>query len=211
MRLPVPQPAPTAAPQLLLSLANRDNLRIITQTLTRKATTITTIITLGGSYPVPTPPTITSSTSVAATTTAAPPPPAHHRKGLSQGQLGAILGSVTAFLLIIVVAGFCYASMQRMPITYEEDEKCDTTAASTTTNSYVSHETRKKHHHRHHHHHGHHHHHHHRHFPKSPRSSKGSVQRPPPVAERIPGGPQYPTYRAIPIANPRSPRLGRTS
>lgn len=30
-------------------------------------------------------------------------------------------------------------------------------------------------------------------------------RRPPPVVERIPGGPRYPTYRALPIRNPRNP------
>ncbi|KAI9166464.1 hypothetical protein HJFPF1_02566 [Paramyrothecium foliicola] len=33
------------------------------------------------------------------------------------------------------------------------------------------------------------------------------VRRPPPVVERVPGGPKFPTYRAIPIPNPRNPRV----
>ena len=37
------------------------------------------------------------------------------------------------------------------------------------------------------------------------------VRRPPPVAERIPGGPKFPTYRAIPIPNPRNPTVRYTT
>jgi hypothetical protein len=38
----------------------------------------------------------------------------------------------------------------------------------------------------------------------------GGIRRPPPAAERVPGGPRYPTYRAIPIPNPRNPAVRHT-
>ncbi|KAK4450862.1 hypothetical protein QBC34DRAFT_378679 [Podospora aff. communis PSN243] len=75
--------------------------RVITQTLTRASTTITTLVTLGtgvlDDFPTPTleppPP---------------PPPPAAPAQATSSGsvltneQLGAILGSVLGFLVIVV-------------------------------------------------------------------------------------------------------------
>ena len=39
--------------------------------------------------------------------------------------------------------------------------------------------------------------------------SISTPRRPPEAAERIPGGPRFPNYRAIPIPNPRYPRVRR--
>jgi hypothetical protein len=85
--------------------------RVITQTLTRASTTITTLVTLGtgvfGDITTPTsepPP---------------PPPPAPPVQATSNGsvltneQLGAILGSVLGFLVIVVP--LCYCCFRRDP------------------------------------------------------------------------------------------------
>jgi hypothetical protein len=37
-------------------------------------------------------------------------------------------------------------------------------------------------------------------------SNRSQIQHPPAAAEQIPGGPRFPTYRAVPIPNPRDPQ-----
>ncbi|KAL7904703.1 hypothetical protein GGI35DRAFT_462437 [Trichoderma velutinum] len=189
MLLP-PAPAPTEAP----SLQNRQiDLRILTQTVIRASTTIVTTITLGTIEPVAT-----------ETIAIVPLPVTHH--GLSGGQIGAILGSVVGVVVLLLIVGFCYVGRRRMPITYEEEiketkkKKKRRSSSRTTRGIYQYTEediyyvpSRKK--------------------SSSRRASvKVEVQEPAAavVAERIPGGPKFPTYRAIPISNPRNPQVWRS-
>ncbi|KAH6606970.1 hypothetical protein Trco_006123 [Trichoderma cornu-damae] len=186
MRLP---PAPTEAPSPLHIRQNE--FHIITQTLIRPSTTITTTITLGTIEPV------------ATSTIAVVPLPVSHHHGLSGGQIGAILGSVVGVVVLLLIVGFCYVGSRRMPITYEEEKvekrkKRKGGGTRTTRGIYeyteeaVYYTT-----------------------PKGKSSSRKDtvyVQTPDPVviSERIPGGPKFPTYRAVPIANPRNPQIWRT-
>ncbi|KAL6866534.1 hypothetical protein ACO1O0_002646 [Amphichorda felina] len=110
--------------------------------------------------------------------------------GLTSAQIGAIVGSIFGFAALVLII-LCCVVIQRRRRYY-----------------YYSHYR-------------HHHHHHHRHEHSSSDSSStidGSPpERPPPVRVRatmterervrIPGGPRYPTYRAIPIPNPRKPKV----
>ncbi|KAL6691660.1 hypothetical protein J3F84DRAFT_386120 [Trichoderma pleuroticola] len=189
MLLP-PVPAPTEAP----SLQNRQiDFRILTQTVIRASTTIVTTITLGTIEPV------------ATETIAVVPLPATHHHGLSGGQIGAILGSVVGVVVLLLIVGFCYVGRRRMPITYEEETKTTKkkkrrSSSRTTRGIYQYTEediyyapSRKK--------------------SSSRRASvKVEVQEPEAVVvtERIPGGPKFPTYRAIPISNPRNPQVWRS-
>ncbi|KAL6824126.1 hypothetical protein V8C40DRAFT_247378 [Trichoderma camerunense] len=194
MLLPPAPPAPTEAP----SLQNRQiDFRILTQTVVRASTTIVTTITLGTIEPV-------------ATETIAVVPLVTHHHGLSGGAIGAILGSVVGVVVLLLIVGFCYVGRRRMPITYEEEtketkktkRKRRRSSSRTTRGIYQYTEediyyvpTRKK-------------------SSSSRRASvKVEVQEPAAavVTERIPGGPKFPTYRAIPISNPRNPQVWRSS
>ncbi|KAK0765755.1 hypothetical protein N5P37_001693 [Trichoderma harzianum] len=191
MLLPPAPPAPTEAP----SLQNRQiDFRILTQTVVRASTTIVTTITLGTIEPV------------ATETIAVVPLPVHHH-GLSGGQIGAILGSVVGVVVLLLIVGFCYVGRRRMPITYEEEMTKKTkrkrrSSSRTTRGIYQYTEediyyvpSRKK-------------------SSSSRRASvKVEVQEPAAavVTERIPGAPKFPTYRAIPISNPRNPQVWRSS
>ncbi|KAH0528154.1 hypothetical protein TsFJ059_003052 [Trichoderma semiorbis] len=193
MLLPPAPPDPTEAP----SLQNRQiDFRILTQTVVRASTTIVTTITLGTIEPV------------ATETIAVVPLPVTHHHGLSGGQIGAILGSVVGVVVLLLIVGFCYVGRRRMPITYEEEtketkktkRKRRRSSSRTTRGIYQYTEediyyipTRKK--------------------SSSRRASvKVEVQEPAAavVTERIPGGPKFPTYRAIPISNPRNPQVWRS-
>ncbi|KAL7943353.1 hypothetical protein V8C42DRAFT_105091 [Trichoderma barbatum] len=184
MHLP---PAPTEAPSLQF---RQVDFHILTQTLIRASTTITTTITLGTIEPV------------ATETIAIVPLPVSHHHGLSGGQIGAILGSVVGVVVLLLIVGFCYVGRRRMPITYEDEKKKTkkkrSGSSSRTRDIYEYTEeavyyvpSRKK---------------------SSSRRVSVTVQEPAPVvvAERIPGGPKFPTYRAIPISNPRNPQVWRS-
>ncbi|RFU76662.1 hypothetical protein TARUN_5602 [Trichoderma arundinaceum] len=187
MHLP---PAPTEAPSLLQIRQNE--FHILTQTLIRASTTFTTVITLGTIEPV------------ATSTIAVVPLPVSHHHGLSGGQIGAILGSVVGVVVLLLIVGFCYVGRRRMPITYEEEtvekkkKRKGGSSSSTTRGLYeytedtVYYTVPKR--------------------KSSSRKVKVAVQTPAPVviAERIPGGPKFPTYRAVPISNPRNPQIWRT-
>ncbi|KAM6488307.1 hypothetical protein HDV62DRAFT_20645 [Trichoderma sp. SZMC 28011] len=192
MLLPPAPPAPTEAP----SLQDRQiDFRILTQTVVRASTTIVTTITLGTIEPV-------------ATETIAVVPLVTHHHGLSGAAIGAILGSVVGVVVLLLIVGFCYVGRRRMPITYEEETKETKktkrkrrSSSRTTRGIYQYTEediyyvpTRKK--------------------SSSRRASvKVEIQEPEAavVTERIPGGPKFPTYRAIPISNPRNPQIWRSS
>ncbi|TFA98041.1 hypothetical protein CCMA1212_010221 [Trichoderma ghanense] len=221
----IPQsPLPTPPPSLR---ARQLTFHILTQTLVRPSTTITTTITLGTIDP--------SSTET--TTAAAVPLPVspHHHSGLSGGQVGAILGSVVGIVVLLLIIGFCYVGRRRMPITYDDEKEYrykykrqthNNNSNSNDSNNngqrkkakgkgsrktrsayeyeyaeeeaiyYTDAPTKGK-----------------RRPSSSSTKNKGAtVQEPAPavVAERIPGGPKYPTYRAIPISNPRNPQIWRT-
>jgi hypothetical protein len=147
----------TSTPSFTQGLVARQEPHVVTQTIVREFTTLTTVITLGT---IP-------------TNNADPPPaPANEARddsgasggGLNNLEIGAILGSIVAAISVIAM-WYCYCYLpgtKRRLIQYE---------SSYSEESMVY---------------------------MSPR-------RPPPVAEMVPGGPRYPTYRAIPIPNPRNP------
>ena len=124
-----------------------------------------------------------------ATSTSAPPaddsinPKAHiygGHDGLTSAQIGAIVGSILGFAALVLIVVCCVIVTRRRAAYYY-------------------------------------HHHHHHHRSSSASSSMAGIppplNKPPPVRVRatmterervrIPGGPKYPTYRAIPIPNPR--------
>lgn len=190
MHLP-PAPAPTEAP----SLQNRQiDFHILTQTIIRPTTTFTTTITLGTIEPVAT-----------ETIAIVPLPVSHH--GLSGAAIGAILGSVVGVVVLLLIVGFCYVGRRRMPITYEEEKtttmkkkKKRSSSSRTTRGIYEYTEEavyyvppRRK---------------------SSSRRASVTVQVQEPavavVTEKIPGGPKFPTYHAIPISNPRNPQVWRS-
>ncbi|UKZ76985.1 hypothetical protein TrVFT333_004701 [Trichoderma virens FT-333] len=184
-------PAPTEAPSLEI---RQLDFHILTQTLIRASTTIVTTITLGTIEPV------------ATETIAVVPLPVSHHHGLSSGQIGAILGSVVGVVVLLLIGGFCYVGQRRMPITYEEEEKKKKTkkkgsSSSRTTRGIYEYTEEAV-------------------YYVPPRRKSSSrrasvvvqVQEPEVavVTERIPGGPKFPTYRAIPISNPRNPQIWRS-
>ncbi|OTA01368.1 hypothetical protein A9Z42_0016730 [Trichoderma parareesei] len=220
MHIPQP-PSPTPPPSLQ---ARQLDFHILTQTLIRPSTTIITTITLGTINP----------TSTESTAAAVPlPVTSHHHTGLSGGQIGAILGSVVGIVVLLLIIGFCYVGRRRMPITYDDEKeykykdkrqthhdndvgtsqkkkKAKGKGSRATRGVYEYDYTQEE----------------AVYYTEAPiksmkKSSSSSskkkkngatVQEPDPavVAERIPGGPRYPTYRAIPISNPRNPQIWRT-
>jgi hypothetical protein len=158
MLLPTEAPIPPV-------LELRQEAHVITQTLTRDGMTITTIVTLGT---VPTDTTDNGGTAPDADIYG------HDNGGLSSAELGAIIGSVAAFVLLLIIGFFCFANSRRRRVAVYDD-------SSYGSGSFVEVSRTRT-------------------GPRLPR-------RPPPVAERIPGGPKYPTYRALPIKNPRNPRV----
>jgi hypothetical protein len=186
MHLP---PSPTEAPSPLNIRENEPY--IFTQTIIRPSTTFVTTITLGTIEPVTT------------STAAVVPLPISHHHGLSGGQIGAILGSVVGVVVLLLIVGFCYVGSKRTPDTYEEEKvKKRKRRSSRSTHStrgiyqyteedvYYAPPKRKS----------------------STRKVSVSVQTPAPavISEKIPGGPKFPSYRAIPISNPRNPQIRRT-
>ncbi|KAM0256115.1 hypothetical protein ACHAQJ_005202 [Trichoderma viride] len=186
MHLP---PAPTEAPSPLNIRQNE--FHILTQTVIRPSTTFVTTITLG------------TIESVASSTIAAVPLPVSHHHGLSGGQIGAILGSVVGVVVLLLVIGFCYVGRKKTTVAYEEEKvkkrKRRSTRSTRSTRGiyeyteedvYYTPPKRKS----------------------STKKVSVSVQTPAPVivSERIPGGPKFPSYRAIPISNPRNPQIRRT-
>ncbi|KAK2616528.1 hypothetical protein QQS21_000571 [Conoideocrella luteorostrata] len=138
---------------------------MVTQTVvqpafSRPAQTITTVVTLGPS------PTGGADSGD------------HGSKGLTNLQLGAIIGSIAILVVIGITTGICMSGGKKKPA--EPVHEYYTTISPSSSSSSSSRHSKK-----------------HR--------SKKHPRRPPPVAERIPGGPKYPTYRAIPIPNPREP------
>ncbi|KAL6867125.1 hypothetical protein J3F83DRAFT_740069 [Trichoderma novae-zelandiae] len=215
MHIPL-APSPTTPPSLQI---RQLGFHILTQTLVRPSTTIVTTITLGTIEPA-------STETIAAVPL---PVPAHHHSGLSGGQLGAILGSVVGVVVLLLIIGFCYVGRRRMPMTYDDEKeykykyknqthghssdhkkkKAKGKGSRTTRGAYEYEYTEEEA---------------AVYYTKPPTKSKrkssssskktsgATVQEPAPavVADRIPGGPRYPTYRAIPISNPRNPQIWRT-
>ncbi|KAL6909234.1 hypothetical protein GGI43DRAFT_394898 [Trichoderma evansii] len=186
MRLP---PTTTEAPSPL----NVRQQLVLTQTIVRPSTTFVTTITFGAIEPV------------ATNTIAAVPVPISNHHGLSGGQIGAILGSVVGVVVLALIIGFCYVGNKRNAVTYEEEKvkkRKRRNSHSTRSSSHVVYQyaeddayyytTPKK--------------------KSSTKKASVSIQTPAPavVSERIPGGPKFPSYRAIPISNPRNPQIRRT-
>jgi hypothetical protein len=145
-------------------LGSRDEPHVITQTITRLTTTFTTVVTLGGG------PTNYSGDQIE--------PEADiyggsgDGSGLTNVQLGAIIGSSIAFVLILVITWCCILQARRR---LEDGE--------TTVSDYSLYDSSRS---------------------SSPRSQSPAPRPPPRARVNIPGGPKYPTYRAIPVRNPRA-------
>ncbi|KAL7902966.1 hypothetical protein HDV63DRAFT_362736 [Trichoderma sp. SZMC 28014] len=182
-----------AAPTKALNI--RQDL-ILTQTVIRPSTTFVTTITFGASEPAATTDTVA----------AVPVPISHHHNGLSGAQIGAILGSVVGVVVLALIIGFCYIGKKKATVAYEEEEKVkkrkrrnshSTRSSIHGVYQYAEEDVyyytapRKK---------------------SSTKKASVPVQTPAPavVSERIPGGPKFPSYRAIPISNPRNPQIRRT-
>ncbi|KAK7408351.1 hypothetical protein QQX98_009499 [Neonectria punicea] len=155
------------------SLAIRQEVHVITQTLSWAHTTFTTHVTLGGE------PTDTTQATD------------NHQGagGLSDAQIGAIVGSVVGTFVLVVAILCCCCQRRPRPVRHNSRR-----SYASYSSSYME---------------G---------FPEPAPPPKGywrrtpqpsPVQWPPPVAERVPervpGGPKFPTYRANPIPNPRKP------
>ncbi|KAH7170089.1 hypothetical protein EDB81DRAFT_774416 [Dactylonectria macrodidyma] len=197
----------TAAPPSQ-SIAARQEAHVIIQTLTWEHTTFTTHVTLSGSQP-------TDSTTVVTE---------HHESsgGLTNAQVGAIVGSLVGFFVLVMIIICC---CRRRPPPPPPRRHGDRRSYGSYSSSYFTDDTPEP-------------------WPpkgqyrrtpkpatprmmppqqmppqfmppqfippmtpRSTRSHRSFVQRPPPVVERIPGGPKFPTYRAIPIPNPRRPTV----
>src|SRR6266699_946721 len=78
---------------------------VITQVITSPSTTFTAYVTLGGPPQTlpPTTATIAAAPPVSSTTQAVAPAGASGSAGLSQGDIGAILGSIVAFVVIVLI------------------------------------------------------------------------------------------------------------
>lgn len=106
--------------------------------------------------------------------------------GLTNVQIGAIAGSSVAFIVILVITWCCILQARRRAEVgdeYESDYSLhDGSSRSSSSRS------------------------------RSRSRSRGPMPRPPQRARvNIPGGPKFPTYRALPIRNPRTnPSLRRT-
>lgn len=158
-------------------LEHRDEHHVITQTISKLSTTFTTIVTLGGG------PTDYPGHEVK--------PNADiyggsgNESGLTTVQLGAIIGSSIAFILILILTWCCILQARRRLEAGEPAGSVYSLTDSTRTSSSSSDEPEPQ-----------------------PRP------RPPPpvrMSRNIPGGPKYPTYRAIPVRNPRTnPSVRRT-
>ncbi|KAL7920186.1 hypothetical protein ACQKWADRAFT_165606 [Trichoderma austrokoningii] len=171
---------------------------VLTQTIIRPSTTFITTITFGTAEPA-----ATSNTA----TVPVPVPVSHHHHGLSGSQIGAILGSVVGVVVLVLIIGFCYVGNKKSTVAYEEEEKVkkrkrrhshSTRSSSHGVYQYAEEDVyyytapKKK---------------------SSTKKTSVSVQTPAPavVTERIPGGPKFPSYRAVPISNPRNPQIRRTT
>lgn len=100
--------------------------------------------------------------------------------GLSNGEIGAIIGSSIGFVFLVLLLWWCCTRRRRGP------RISQTRSYTTYDTTYIIEDDEEMEH---------------------TSRRKPTIPRPPPVAERIPGGPRYPTYRAIPIPNPRNPRV----
>ncbi|PHH89724.1 hypothetical protein CDD83_5421 [Cordyceps sp. RAO-2017] len=146
--------------------AARQEQHVVAQTLTRQATTVTTLVTLGAAGPATSVADVRPDINIYGT-----------QQGLSSEQLGAILGSIAGAVVIIIVAGICLANRRRGRAAVDSDDVTSSYGTPSIVDSLPP--------------------------PRRPRY-------PPRTAELIPGGAPYPTYRAVPIQNPRrTPGLKR--
>lgn len=83
----------------------------ITQTLTRTSETLTTVVTLGAGSPTSTstPPAQPTTTTTAAGTSS----PASGSSGLTQDQIGAIIGGIAAFVVVVLILWCCLYQLKR--------------------------------------------------------------------------------------------------
>lgn len=149
---------------------------VITQTIVKESTTFTTFVTLGG--PIPTDYDGSKAEPDANIYGGTGDGDGDHG-GLTKAQLGAIIGSSVALVIILLLA-WAYvirARSQASSTTSRRFRRGDDSSDSYDSSRSSS---------------------------RSP--GPGPRLRPPPpmrVRENIPGGPRYPTYRANPIPNPR--------
>ncbi|CVK88255.1 uncharacterized protein FMAN_05020 [Fusarium mangiferae] len=148
----------------------RQEVQVITQTVSLPTTTYTTQVTLGvASAPATDRPVVTSQ---------------HSGDGLSSAQIGAIIGCIVGvFVLAFIIICCCRRPKQpkkRRSYRSSYADSSDGWSERMPNENWV------------------------RPVPV-PVARPVPVQFPSPVVQReqIPGGPKYPTYRAIPIPNPR--------
>ncbi|KAF4968398.1 hypothetical protein FSARC_4195 [Fusarium sarcochroum] len=153
----------------------RQEAQVVTQTVYLPSTTYTTHVTLG---------------VVSATATDRPVVTSQHSgDGLSSAQIGAIVGSVVGVFILAFLVVCCCCRRPRRPVKRHRSSRSSYSGSDGDGWSDA--------------------------WPDEnwtrpvplPTGRPTPVQFPRPVAQReqIPGGPKFPTYRAIPIPNPRRP------
>lgn len=212
----------------LRTLAIRQDVHVITQVLSWEHTTFTTHVTLGGpakttdaAGATTTEPVASSSSS--SSTTSAPAQHGDSAGALTNAQIGAIVGSVVGVFVLALVVICCCCQRQPPPGRRRGGGGGSNrhSRASYTSSTFIVDDAAWEQQQRYHpqpqpqpqqqptswfq-------------WPRAPRTPKtpasvarpsstyrGEGEWPPPiaVAERIPGGPKFPTYRALPIPNPR--------
>jgi hypothetical protein len=156
----------------------REDVEVITQTITRPYTTLITLVTLGLERPTPSP-------------TPSPEPVEHEPQthsehtGLTNAEIGAIVGAIIGFVIIVLGLIYCFADYKRDlpdPVYYKQTYSYGDSQSSNgyrTPSVYDDARVKK---------------------PRKAKVHRHHNAEP----EYIPGGPKYPAYRAIPIPNPRN-------
>ncbi|KAI5465420.1 hypothetical protein BGZ63DRAFT_399891 [Mariannaea sp. PMI_226] len=197
MAMPTGEPDPRP-------LAIRQDVQVITQTLAYEHTTFATHVTLGEQ-------TMGGQATSALSIPSATQVTVHQgsQGGLSDAQVGAIAGSVVGvFILGFIIFCCCWQGRRPPPARHGYRRSHAGYSGSYIVDDAYGRPSSKE------------------HWPRSPSTSwprppsthrprtpssyrrsplqrPSSVPWPAPAAERIPGGPKFPTYRAIPIPNPR--------
>ena len=117
--------------------------RVLTQTITRPSTTIVTYVTLGGPYPEHFESTPTPTPTTAAVIPPPEPEPTEDAQGsiygsdgsLSNAEIGAILGSVIAFVALLLIAWQCIVSSKIQRV--DDDSSSASSSSDMTERRFV--------------------------------------------------------------------------